>query len=113
MHVARWRETVLQTKTPPPADSSKECTAGINWLNPAPDDWSKKTDDRPRRDATPEEADLLMRYADAKDAEKAAKTAASKLRNECVPLFGDCFQLNLGDGARATCDARRIIKVKR
>ena len=113
MHVAKWRTTTLTTSTPPPADGSRECTAGINWLNPAPDDWSKKTDDRPRRDATAEEADLLMRYADAKDAEKAAKTAAAKLRNECVPLFGEHYQLNLGDGARATCNARRTITVKR
>jgi len=111
--VAQWRKDTLMPGTPPPPDASSDCKAGIDWLHPAPDDWAKKTDDRPRRDATPEEADLIMRYADARDAEAAAKTQAAALRNQIVPLFGEHYQLNLGDGARATCDARRIIKVKR
>ena len=111
--IARWREAYLVNDGALPPDHSRECKAGIDWLHPAPEGWAKKTDDRPRRDATAEEADLLMRYADARELEKTSKTTAAALRNEIVPLFGDCYMLMLGDGARATIDKRRTIKVKR
>ena len=83
-------------------------------MNPAPDDWSARAKDRPRRRATDEEAALAYAYHEARGTEARAKSDHKRIRCELLERVGDTYMLDLpcGGSVKFTSHQHRQVKVE-
>lgn len=89
--VADFRARHLLPGEPPPVDGSGACKRLLTKRFPGVG--------KERRPATSEEAALVLKYADAKAREKAAKEEADALRNQIAASLGDTYGLEVAGGS--------------
>jgi len=112
--VQDFRQRFLVGDETPELDDSRECSSFVDWRNPAPSDWHKTAAKRPTRNATPDEVEHAVAYAEACHNAKQADTTKRIARNRLVDGIGEFYRLNLPGGGKVTCSAgeRRRITVK-
>lgn len=112
--VQDFRNRFLVGDETPDVDDSDTCSNFVDWRNPAPSDWHKTAAKRPARDATPQEVEDALAYAEACHKAKEADQVKRLARNRLVDGIGEYYRLNLPGGGKVTCSSheRRRITVK-